>query len=178
MVGRTILINSSLTNLAIYHMSMFLLPKTAIKRMDGGKRKFLWQGSKLKKSYHLVRWDKICRAKRNGGLGIKDLRKLNISLLVKWWWALENEQGLWQDIVRLKYVKGTPVCSIPNRYNDSPVWCDLLKIRQIYLKRRKFQINDGRLVSFWLDIWLGDKSLCQEYSILYDLCNDKGCSVY
>jgi hypothetical protein len=94
MAGITILINSSLTNSSIYHMTMFLLPKTVIKRMDMGRRKFFWQGSKMKKSYHLVKWDKICRAKKNGGLGIKDLRKLNISLLVKWWWALENEEGL------------------------------------------------------------------------------------
>ena len=40
-----------------------------------------------------------------GGLGIKDLRKLNISLLAKWWWKLENGEGLWQDIVMAKYVK-------------------------------------------------------------------------
>jgi hypothetical protein len=28
---------------------------------------------------------------------------------VKWWWALKNKEGLWQDIVRLKYVKGLHV---------------------------------------------------------------------
>jgi hypothetical protein len=75
-------------------MSMFLLYKIVIKRIDRGRRKFFWE-SKMKKSYHLIKLDKICRAKKNGGLGIKDLRKLNISLLVKWWWALENEEGLW-----------------------------------------------------------------------------------
>jgi hypothetical protein len=92
MAGRTVLINFSLTNSSIYHMSMFLLLKTVIKRMDRGRKKFFWQGSKMKKSYHLIKCDKICRAKKNGGLSIKDPRKLNISLLVKWWWALENEE--------------------------------------------------------------------------------------
>jgi hypothetical protein len=52
-----------------------------------------------------------------------------LSLLCKWWWYLENGSGLWQDIVRLKYVKGSPTYLIPNRYNDSPIWSDLLKIR-------------------------------------------------
>jgi hypothetical protein len=28
-----------------------------------------------------------------------------ISLLCKWWWLLESGEGLWQEIVRLKYVK-------------------------------------------------------------------------
>jgi hypothetical protein len=94
MAGRTVLINSRLTNSSIYHMSMFLLSKIVIMRMDRGRRKFFC-GSKMKKSYHLIKSDKICRVKKNGGLGIKDLRKLNISLLVKWWWALENVEGLW-----------------------------------------------------------------------------------
>jgi hypothetical protein len=38
--GRTILINSSLSNSTIYHMSMFLLPKTILYKMDKGRRKF------------------------------------------------------------------------------------------------------------------------------------------
>jgi hypothetical protein len=40
--GRTTLINSSLINSTIYHISMFLLPKIVIKRMDKGRRKFFW----------------------------------------------------------------------------------------------------------------------------------------
>jgi hypothetical protein len=42
--GRTTLINSSLINTTIYHMSMFLMPKTVIKRIEKGRRKFFWQG--------------------------------------------------------------------------------------------------------------------------------------
>jgi hypothetical protein len=37
----------------------------------------------LKKKYHLVKWAKICRSKKKGGLGIKIFRRLNISLLCK-----------------------------------------------------------------------------------------------
>jgi hypothetical protein len=71
-----------------------------------------------------------------------------VSLLVKWWWVLDNEEGLWQEIVNLKYVKGSPICSIPKRYNDSLVWNDLLKVRPIYLKGRSFKINNGTFLSF------------------------------
>jgi hypothetical protein len=34
---------------------------------------------------------------------VKDLRKMNISLLCKWWWRIKNGEGLWQEIVRKKY---------------------------------------------------------------------------
>jgi hypothetical protein len=40
-----------------------------------------------------VKWAKVAKPKSKGGLGIKDLRKMNLSLLCKWWWKLENEEG-------------------------------------------------------------------------------------
>jgi hypothetical protein len=104
---------------------------------------------------------------------IKDLRKLNISLLVKWWWLLEMDEGLWQDIVKIKYIKESPTCLIPPRYNDSPIWCDLLKVRHIYLKGRELVVKNGKLTSFWLDPWLEEKPLCLIYPILYELCTNK-----
>jgi hypothetical protein len=59
----------------------------------------------MKKTYCLVKWKKICRSKGKGGLGIMDLWKMNISLLCKWWWVLKNREGLWQEIVKTKYVR-------------------------------------------------------------------------
>jgi hypothetical protein len=114
-----------------------------------------------------VKWDKICKSKKNGGLGIKNLRKMNINLLLKWWWLLECEDELWQEIVRLKYVKQSPICLIPHRLDDSPLWKDLLKIRQIYLKGRTYKMNNGKNVSFWLNVWLEDKPLCLCYPVLF-----------
>jgi hypothetical protein len=50
-----------------------------------------------------VKWAVIAGPKKNkGGLGVQDLRKINISLLCKWWWKIETGEGLWQEIVRKK----------------------------------------------------------------------------
>jgi hypothetical protein len=38
------LINISLSNSMIYQLSMFLVPKTNIERLDKLRRKFYWQG--------------------------------------------------------------------------------------------------------------------------------------
>jgi hypothetical protein len=93
--SRSTLIKSSLSSSVIYHMSTFLLPKTTIERMEKIRRRFFWQGGKLKRKYHLVKWEKVCKAKKKGGLGLKVLRYMNISLLCKWWWLLETGEGLW-----------------------------------------------------------------------------------
>ena len=91
---RTTLINSSLNNAPIYQMSIYLLPKTVVANLDRLRRIFFCQGGGTKKKYHLIRWPKICKSKKKEGLGIKDIRLMNISLLCKWWWKLDNEQGL------------------------------------------------------------------------------------
>jgi hypothetical protein len=72
---RTTLINSSLSNAPIYHMSIYLLPKTTIKSLDKIRRTFFWQGGGTKKRYHLIRWTKIYKHKKKGGLGIKKYKK-------------------------------------------------------------------------------------------------------
>jgi hypothetical protein len=105
--GKLILPNACLGCIPTYAMSMYMLPKTVIKRMETIRKRFFWQGNSVKKKYHLVKWAVITKPKRKGGLGVKGMRKMNLSLLCKWWWKVENEEGLWQEIVRKKYnIKG------------------------------------------------------------------------
>jgi hypothetical protein len=103
---------------------------------------------------------------------------MNIRLLCKWWWLLESEEWLWQEIVKLKYVHDTPVCMIKSRMNDSPCWKDLMKIRPIYLARRGYEVNDGKLISFWQDPWLDKEPICIMYPILFDLAVNPCCLVH
>jgi hypothetical protein len=127
------LFSSSSNNAPAYHMSIYLLPKTVIHELDKVRRTFFWQGGHTKRKYHLVRWTIICKNKKKGGLGIKDVRKLNLSLLCKWWSKLEVESGLWQDIVSYKYLRRDNIFSVKHKQNDFLVWADLIKIKNIYL---------------------------------------------
>jgi hypothetical protein len=47
-----------------------------------------------------------------------------------------------------KYMKQSLICLITEKVNDSPLWNDLLKIRHIYLKDRKYKVNNRKSVSF------------------------------
>jgi hypothetical protein len=71
-----------------------------------------------------------------------------VSLLCKWWWLLESGEGIWQEIVNLKYVKNYPICDILSKMNDSPLWKDLMKVRYIYLRGKGYKVSNGRNVSF------------------------------
>jgi hypothetical protein len=146
--GKKTLIDSSLNNTPIYHMSLYLLPKAVIYKLDKIRRSFFWHGGGVKKKYHLVRWTKICKSQKKGGLSIKDIRKINLSLLCKWLWKHDRENGLWQQIIKYKYLRHDSICSVKHKQTDSPMWADLLKVRNLYLQGRKFVIGNGKNILF------------------------------
>ena len=121
-------------------MSMYLLPKTILKKIDVIRKRFFWQGGSLKKKYHLVKWLIICQLKKAGGLEVKDLRKMNISLLCKWWWKLEHEQGLWQDIVKKKYLKKHCMSLLKKSPKNSLVWNQLISVKDLCTSGRKISV--------------------------------------
>ena len=47
--GRTTLITSNLSSTFIYHMPLYMLPKTITKKLDGQRRSFFRQGGSQKK---------------------------------------------------------------------------------------------------------------------------------
>jgi hypothetical protein len=84
---------------------------------------------------------KYAKAKKKGGVGIKNLTSLNISLLSKWWWKLEWEDGLWQDLVKAKYLAKDSIHTVSHKLHDSPMWSDLLKVKDLYLRGRTIKIG-------------------------------------
>jgi hypothetical protein len=125
-----------------------------------------------------VRWTIICKNKKKGGLGIKDVRKMNLSLLCKWWWKLEVESGLWQDIVSYKYLGRDNIFSVKYKQNDSPVWVDLIKIKNIYLESRKKTVKNGKSTLVWMDTWLYSEPLSTTSPDLFKLCEQKDILVF
>jgi hypothetical protein len=79
---------------------------------------------------------------------------MNKSLLVKWWWKLESKDGLWQKLVKAKYVRGRPIACIEPRQHDSPYCAELLKVRLLYLDNRRMIVGEwGKATHFWDDAW-------------------------
>jgi len=159
-------------------MSIYLLPKSVVNILDKQRRSLFWQGGGTKKKYHLVKWSVICLSKQKGGLGVKDIFKMNISLLSKWWWKLEKEDGLWQTLVKKKYLQKDTIRSVKNKLDDSPIWTNLLKVKHVYLRGRKILTKNGKNSLFWEDSWLKEQPLCINHPVLYDLCDEKGITVY
>ena len=109
---------------------------------------------------------------------MKDISKMNISLLCKWWWKLEMENGLWQDIVKAKYLSNDLISSAKWRLTDSPVWKDLLQVRTIYMRGRAIKNGNGTKTLFWKDPWIDPNPLCSMHPVLFEMCTEKDISVH
>ncbi|GKV05111.1 hypothetical protein SLEP1_g17152 [Rubroshorea leprosula] len=163
--GRITLINSVLSSLPMFLMSVYLLPKKVIHEIDKIRRNFLWGGVEDNRKITWVSWDRVCYNKKEGGLGVKNLRCFNMFLLGKWWARLiEGEKGLWAKVLKEKYGgdAGNWVSWLrEGKGVGAPWWKDICKINvgsgnmeEWLAPNFKLNLGDGRKIKVAVsEIW-------------------------
>ncbi len=90
--GRLTLLNSVLSSIPAFFFSAFRIPTCVLNAMDKIRRGFFWRGKVLTNGFHcLVNWEHVCRPKDLGGLGIRKLKEMNSSLLMKSFWSFYKD---------------------------------------------------------------------------------------
>lgn len=91
-VRKSIKIRSILFAILTYPLSCLPLPKHLLHKFKAKLRNFLWNDCEESKKLALLKWDKICKPKELGGLGIKNLIWKNEALGDKLIWRLYSER--------------------------------------------------------------------------------------
>jgi hypothetical protein len=141
--------------------------------LDYFRSRFFWQGDGEKKKYRLAKWSVVCRPKDQGGLGIHDLEIKNRSLLGKWLFKLLSEEGIWQTILKRKYVGSKALSQVVWRPGDSHFWAGLMASKKYFFPYISFSIKDGSQIRFWEDKWLVNTTLREQYPALYSIVHHK-----
>ena len=85
--GRLILANQVMRARPTHHLIVAEAPKWAIEKVDQGCRAFFWAGTDaVSGGKCVVSWQRVCRPKQLGGLGIMDLSKHGLDLRMRWEW--------------------------------------------------------------------------------------------
>ena len=84
-----------------------MLPMNVCNHIDKMVRNFIWGGNKSDvKKIHLINWQTVTKPKAQGGLGLKEMHKMNISFMAKLRWQLLTKKGsLWAMAHTGKYVR-------------------------------------------------------------------------
>lgn len=79
----------------------------------------LWDNYEGHHKYHLASWDMVTMKKEYGGLGIPNIRDLNLVLLASWIhrYKVDNHR-LWKQIVGYKYNTANPNIFAGNDINS------------------------------------------------------------
>lgn len=136
--GRLKILNTALSSIPTYFLTIFAPTKWGIKRIDKYRWGFLWKGSEDAQGGHcLVCWDKVQRPKKLGGLRVLDLELFSRALRLRWSWFQ------WSD---------------PDRpWVGSEVHCNDID-KQLFRVSTVVTVGNGKLAKFWESSWIEGKA--------------------
>jgi len=108
--GRLEVTNSIFTALPMFFMCTFKLHKTVVKQVDKYRKHCLWRGSDINaKQPPKAAWEMVCMPKKEGGLGVLNLRTQNDALLLKHLHKFFNRYDIpWVNLIwELYYSNGS-----------------------------------------------------------------------
>lgn len=107
--AKLVLLRTCIASIPTYLMSIIKFPKWAIKAITSQMAHFLWGNLGEVHKYHLANWGLVSQKKQFGGLGVPNLREVNMSLLASWakrYFAGPNKN--WVALVDFKYQTEKP----------------------------------------------------------------------
>jgi hypothetical protein len=97
----------------------------------------------------LTKWNILCQPKEIGELGIKNIEIQYQCLLSKWLFKLINEEGIWQSLLRNKYLKNQTIAQVSKKnQGDSHFWAGLMNVKTTFLNFRFFALMIGIKLDF------------------------------
>jgi hypothetical protein len=141
------------------------------------QRKFLWGGLSSKNKMCWVSWSEICKSKKEGGLGLKDLRLMNCSLLSKWRWKLLLDgEEMWKKVIVAKYGRvatGKAVLELEDFGGGASAWwrdvCRVDMGTNWFSQAANKKVGNGNSTKFWKDVWFGDQSFEIKFPRLFGI---------
>lgn len=127
-----------------------------------------------------MKWSVVCTPKEEGGLGVRDVRVVNWSLLAKWKWRLiQDGHALWKDVLVEKYGNSCVGLVVSDEYmwpaNVSRWWGDLVRldVSNWFNSKLTREVRNGVNTSFWDVAWRGEISFWEKYPRLFSLSTQK-----
>jgi len=127
-----VLIKAVIQAIPTYAMGFFKLPLGLCNEIGVMVRKFWWGQQGEKRKIHWLKWEELTKAKREGGLGFRDLALHNDSLLAKQAWRLmEDKNSLFYKVFKSQFFPNCTIMKAAESSQGSYAWKSTLQGRDV-----------------------------------------------
>ena len=123
----------------MYIFTCFKVPEAICNKMDAISRAFWWGHDLGEKKMHLVSWDKVCKPKREGGLGLRKFGLMNKSMLAKQLWRISQISKTF----KAKYFPNTSIHECSSKPHHSWFWRAIINQKKKHSKWKKMDYRFG-----------------------------------
>ena len=103
-VKRGVLIMAVAQATPTYTMNCFKLPDSLCSELNSLVGGFWWGKKENARKIAWVLWENLCKPKKEGGMGFRDLKAFNLALLAKQGWRIQQRPGsLLHRVLKAKY---------------------------------------------------------------------------
>ncbi|KAL5757908.1 hypothetical protein ACOSP7_020519 [Xanthoceras sorbifolium] len=100
-------------------------------------------------------WSKLCKNKKEGGLGFRDLSHFNKALLTKQGWRLiTNLKSLVAVVLKHIYFPNSFFLQAKAKASFSFVWRSIVWGKNLLDKGVRWRVGNGETISIYNDKWL------------------------
>jgi hypothetical protein len=112
--------------------------------------------------------------KEFGGLGVPNLRGLNICLLGSWVKRYFSDgEKIWKSLIDFKYRTASPNVLLCHDVGASNFWNGVMWAAQVARMGFRWKVGKGNKIRFWEDVRIGSSSLAIQYWELYCIVNEQ-----
>lgn len=156
--GREVLVKSVVQALPTYAMSVFLIPMNIIKDLERMISKYWWGASSTgAKKIHWLSWSELSKHKSVGGLGFRDFRDFNLSMLGKQAWRiLSNPDSLVAQIYKARYFPNSSFLEASLGNNPSFIWRSVWEAKAVITAGARWKVGMGNKINIVGQPWLPD----------------------
>jgi ribonuclease HI len=157
--AREVLIKAIAQAIPTYVMGVFKLPASVCDDLEQLIRNYWWGSEKGKRKIHWIGWPRLLRPKSQGGMGFKDMRLFNQSLLARQAWRLINfPNSLCARVLRARYHPNGDLIDTVFTGNPSSTWTAIVYGLELLKKGVVWRVGNGRSIRIWRDSWLPRRS--------------------
>ena len=102
--SKEVLIKAVAQSIPTYTMGVFQLPGKLCDELDAMCARFWWGQVGEERKIHWKNWGFLTLPKKEGEMGLRDLRSFNLATLAKQgWWLLQDKNSLLYSCFKAKY---------------------------------------------------------------------------